>query len=51
MRKKLDALEAAQAVRMGSAQVEELVKNDPEKVSAILSRWALDDLESTKVNQ
>ena len=34
--------------RLAIAQVEELVKTEPERVSEILSAWALEDLEQAK---
>lgn len=35
--------------RLAIAQVEELVKTEPERVSEILSAWAMEDLEQAKV--
>ena len=44
-----EELSEVELERLAIAQVEELVRTEPERVSEILSAWALEDLEGTKV--
>ncbi len=44
-----EELSEVEIERLAIAQVENLVKNDPERVAQILSAWALEDIEAMKV--
>ena len=44
-----EALNEVELERLAIAQVEELVRSEPERVAEILSAWALEDVEAEKV--